>query len=104
MPIGEIYLNSIDKDGTGQGYLLELLDLLPKDVPVPIIMAGGAGKYSHFCDALGEQRIDAAATAHLFNFVNDGMEQSRNNLVKEGFDIPVWDVEKARSLKNTFQL
>jgi len=47
-PIGDLYLNSVDGDGTGQGYDLEVLDLLPKDFGVPVILAGGAGNANHF--------------------------------------------------------
>ena len=47
LPVGEIYLNSIDRDGTGQGYNFDLLDYLPAEVSVPIIIAGGAGNYQH---------------------------------------------------------
>ena len=38
--VGEIYLNSMDQDGTGQGYDLQLLDLLPANMPKPVILAG----------------------------------------------------------------
>ena len=39
--VGELYLNSMDRDGTGQGYDLELLNLLPASMPKPVILAGG---------------------------------------------------------------
>ena len=41
LPIGELYLNSMDRDGTGQGYDYDLLDSLPTPMHIPIILAGG---------------------------------------------------------------
>jgi cyclase len=90
--VGEIYLNSIDRDGTGQGYDLEILDLLPNGMPKPVILAGGAGNALHLSEGLADGRVDAVATAHLFNFVGDGLKQARRSLVNGGVELPVWDI------------
>lgn len=92
-PVGEIYLNSIDRDGTGQGYDLKMLDLLPASVPKPVILAGGAGFASHLLTGLQDARVDAVATAHLFNFVGDGLKQARGSLISNGVCLPVWDAK-----------
>jgi imidazole glycerol-phosphate synthase subunit HisF len=99
LPIGEIYLNSMDRDGTGQGYLNDLIDILPKKLSTPIIIAGGAGKYHHLTEGLKNDKVDAVATAHLFNFVGDGLEKSREGLINSNISLPVWDVEKFKTLK-----
>jgi cyclase len=99
MSVGEIYLNSIDRDGTGQGYLFELLDNIPTNIPVPLIMSGGAGNQKHLIDGLEDTRIDAVATAHLFNFVNDGLRLARESIINNGFDLPSWDIDFASKLK-----
>lgn len=91
--VGEIYLNSIDRDGTGQGYDLQLLDLLPPDMPKPVILAGGAGNATHLAEGLADTRVDAVATAHLFNFVGDGLKQARQSLIGGGVDLPIWDIQ-----------
>lgn len=91
--VGEIYLNSIDRDGTGQGYDLALLDLLPSDMPKPVILAGGVGNAMHLAEGLADSRVDAVATAHLFNFVGDGLKQARQSLIAGGVDLPVWDIQ-----------
>ncbi len=93
LPIGEIYLNSIERDGTGQGYKFELLDLVPKTCSLPIIMAGGVGFASHLIAGLEEIRIDAVATAHLFNFVGDGLKNARDEVGKRGIPLPQWDYD-----------
>jgi imidazole glycerol-phosphate synthase subunit HisF len=91
-PVGEIYVNSIDKDGTGQGFDLNLLKLLPKEMNKPVILAGGAGNASHLLAGLRDQRVDAVATANLFNFVGDGLKNARQTLVSSGIVLPMWDV------------
>lgn len=91
--IGELYLNSMDRDGTGQGYDLRLLDLLPTNMPKPVILAGGVGNASHLEQGLIDPRVDAVATAHLFNFIGNGLKQSREFLISGGVSLPVWDIQ-----------
>jgi cyclase len=104
LPVGDLYLNSIDRDGTGQGYDLCMLQELPRVIPIPVIIAGGAGKYHHLAEGLKNDRVDAVATAHLFNFVGDGLEKARFGLVEDGFNLAEWDIEKARSLNNCLMI
>ena len=99
MNVGEIYLNSIDRDGTGQGYLFELLDNLPNDISVPLIFAGGAGNEKHLIQGLQDERVDAVATAHLFNYVNDGLRLARESIIQNGFELPSWDIDFAERMK-----
>ena len=89
--VGEIYLNSIDKDGTGQGYDIEMAKKLSKEFKIPVIVAGGAGNFNHFAELLSESKIDALATANLFNFVGDGLAKSRESLIESGYNFPQWD-------------
>jgi imidazole glycerol-phosphate synthase subunit HisF len=60
---GEVMLTSIDRDGTGDGYDLELLDAVCSEVSVPVIASGGAGTLEHFADALAPGRADAVLAA-----------------------------------------
>jgi cyclase len=91
--VGELYLNSMDQDGTGQGYDMGLLDLLPQNTSKPVILAGGVGNASHLAAGLSDPRVDAVATAHLFNFVGDGLKQARKSLISSGIDLPFWDIQ-----------
>lgn len=91
--IGELYLNSMDRDGTGQGYDLRLLDLLPTNMLKPVILAGGVGNASHLAAGLADPRVDAVATAHLFNFVGDGLKHARKSLISGGVVLPLWDIQ-----------
>lgn len=100
LPIGEVYLNSVDRDGTGFGYLTELIEQIPDLFSIPVILAGGAGKYPHFSEALNYKHVDAVATANLLNFIGDGLEKSRQQLIDEDFNLPVWNINLATSLNN----
>lgn len=89
--VGEIYLNSIMQDGTGQGYDLEIINRISTKVQVPVIAAGGAGKPEHFVEVLLNS-ADAAATANLFNFVGNGLKNARIFIKDKGIKIPQWDI------------
>ena len=88
--VGELYLNSIDQDGTGQGYDLSLLDQLPTGCSVPVILAGGVGNGAHLSVGFADPRVDAVATAHLFNFVGDGLQLARESMLQQGAQLAVW--------------
>lgn len=88
--VGELYLNSIDRDGTGQGYDFSLLDLLPNDCPVPVILAGGVGNGNHLLEGFRDSRVDAVATAHLFNFIGNGLQLARESLLEQGAKLAIW--------------
>lgn len=65
---GEFLVTSMDKDGTKDGYDLELTRQIAEVVSVPVIASGGAGTKAHFYDALTEGRADAALAASLFHY------------------------------------
>ena len=101
---GEIYLNSIDKDGTGFGYdllVMSKLKLISKKIP--IIISGGAGNDKHFFEALKMDEIDAVSTAHLFNFVGDGLEKARKGLIEKKISFPEWNADIIESYNNYFK-
>tara|TARA_B100001057_G_scaffold461094_1_gene512789 strand:- start:54 stop:839 length:786 start_codon:yes stop_codon:yes gene_type:complete len=91
MPVGEIIINSIDQDGTAQGLDLQILDLIDQDFNMPLILAGGAGHHLHISKALEHKNVDAVSTAHLFNFVGDGLKKCRDGLISEGFELAYWE-------------
>ena len=101
LPVGEIYLTSVDRDGTGNGFHSDLLDLLPKQLSQPVILAGGAAKPEHFLNFLNDQRVSALATAHLFNFVGDGLLRTRETLLRENHLLPSWQPEEIMQMKGS---
>ena len=68
MGAGELLINSIDRDGTMQGYDIELLQKVTAAVNIPVIACGGAGDYGHLTSALHDTRCSAVAAGSLFVF------------------------------------
>lgn len=62
---GEIVLNSIDADGTRNGYELNLTGMISRNVEVPVIASGGGGTVQHLADVLTEGKADAALIASM---------------------------------------
>ena len=88
--IGEIYLNSIDKDGTGFGYDFETIDNISQKINVPLIIAGGAGNEEHLENGLSRETVNAVATANLFNFIGDGLPKARQKILDNKGNIARW--------------
>lgn len=65
---GEILLTSMDRDGTKEGFDLELLNRISTAVTIPVIASGGAGTLEHFYDAFQQGRADACLAASIFHF------------------------------------
>ncbi len=65
---GEILLTSMDRDGTGTGYDLDLLKAVGSATKVPLVASGGAGTLEHFAEALVQAKADAVLAASRFHF------------------------------------
>jgi imidazole glycerol-phosphate synthase subunit HisF len=65
---GEICLNSIDADGTQEGYEIDLTSLISSHVRIPVIASGGAGKPEHLFDVLTRGQADAALIASMVHY------------------------------------
>lgn len=65
---GEILLTSMDRDGTRDGYDLELTKKVAEAVKIPVIASGGAGKPEHFYEALTHAKAEAVLAASLFHY------------------------------------
>ena len=65
MGAGEIVLNSMDADGTKDGYEINLTRMIAENVSVPVIASGGGGTSEHLAQALTEGKADAALIATM---------------------------------------
>lgn len=88
---GEIYLTSMDLDGTGQGYDLDVISKISGFTKLPIIASGGAGKYIHFAEGITNGKVAAVSTANLFNFIEDGLIEARQVMRNGGISMASWD-------------
>lgn len=85
--VGEIMLTSMDRDGTGAGYDIELTRAVSDSVEVPVIASGGAGKLDHFADVLDQGHASAVLAASLFHFGTFTVPQVKDYLVTRGISV-----------------
>jgi cyclase len=83
---GEILLNSMDADGTKDGYDLALIRLVRAAVDVPVIASGGAGAVEHFAPAVAAG-ADAVLAASVFHFGDFGVGEVKDNLRAAGLPV-----------------
>ncbi len=100
---GELFLNSIDKDGTCTGLNYEMLNIVPEKFNKPIILSGGTGNYKHIYEGLNAKNVSAIATANLLNFVADGLIKTRNELLEKKIPFPEWNIDRLRNLEKIYK-
>lgn len=84
---GEICLNSIDADGTKEGYELKLTKLISSNVGIPVIASGGAGKPEHLSDVLTEGMADAALIASMTHYGTHTISEIKSYLRNRGIKV-----------------
>jgi cyclase len=84
---GEILLTSMDRDGTEDGYELELTRAVADAVDVPVIASGGAGELDHLVDAVERGRADAVLCASIFHYGQYTVREAKQRMRAAG--IPV---------------
>ena len=84
---GEICLNSIDADGTQEGYEITLTSLISTSVRIPVIASGGAGKPEHLVDVLTRGRADAALIASMVHYRNYTIREIKDYLENSGVKV-----------------
>jgi len=65
---GEILITSVDREGTGEGYDLELTKMISENLSIPVIAHGGAGKITHVYEVINTGRADAIALASMLHY------------------------------------
>jgi len=88
--VGEILLNSVDRDGTGMGLDLSVFDVVPPEIHLPIVLMGGVGRTDHFQPGLELPRASGVATSNLFAFIGKGLSSSRASLLEAGVNMASW--------------
>jgi len=84
---GEILLTSMDRDGTRDGYDLELTRAVSRAVRIPVIASGGVGSLEHICQGLTLGEADAALAASIFHYGSYTIRQAKEYLRERG--VPV---------------
>ena len=86
---GEILLTSIDRDGTMEGYDLEVTRRLSEAVSIPVIASGGAGNYEHLASVLIEGKASAVAAASIFHFTQQTPLEAKKFLRDRGIKVRI---------------
>jgi cyclase len=84
---GEIMLTSMDKDGTKDGYDIELTRSISESVSIPVIASGGAGTLEHLYEALSDGKADAVLAASIFHYREYTIREAKEYLRSKG--VPV---------------
>ena len=86
---GEIFLTSIDRDGTMQGYDIELVKIVTRSVSIPVIASGGAGKLNHFVKVIKQGGASAVAAASIFQYTDITPNKVKDYLAKFNIGVRV---------------
>ena len=84
---GEIFLTSIDNDGTKKGYDLDLVNQVSTSVSIPIIAFGGVGNWQHFVDAIIKGKADAVSAANIFHFSEHSTYNAKKFMLESGLNV-----------------
>ena len=84
---GEILLQSVDRDGTGRGYDLDLIRSVTSVTRLPVIALGGVGSLDHFAAAVIDAGAAAAAAANIFHFTELSDRRAKRAMARAGADV-----------------
>lgn len=84
---GEILLTSMDRDGTRDGYDVELTAAISEAIPVPVIASGGVGTLGHLLDGLVAGKADAVLAASIFHFGEHTVAEAKDYLAVRGVTV-----------------
>ncbi|NKB20016.1 MAG: imidazole glycerol phosphate synthase subunit HisF [Alphaproteobacteria bacterium] len=98
--IGEIFLTSIDRDGTCQGYDIALVSDVVKAVGVPVIASGGVGEFKHMVEGIRDGGANAVSAANLFHFIGHSLRKAKTYVRENGlnFPDPLWNFQSDHKL------
>jgi len=84
---GEILLTSMDRDGTKNGFDLDLTALISDSVPVPVIASGGVGTLQHLADGITKGKADAVLAASIFHFGQFSLSEAKKFMLGQGINV-----------------
>lgn len=84
---GEIFLTSIDNDGSRKGYDLELTKNVSQSVGIPVIASGGVGEWQHLVDGILLGNADAVSAANIFHYFEQSTKKAKDYMLSKGIDV-----------------
>ena len=88
---GEILLTSMDRDGTRQGFDIELTRAFSSALDVPVIASGGVGTLEHMAQGVLEGRADAVLAASIFHYGEFTVREAKEYMARQGIEIRIPD-------------
>jgi cyclase len=84
---GELFVNSIDRDGRACGYDVELLQHIADTVAIPVVACGGAGTFDDFIEVMERTNVSAVAAGNIFNFTENAYSRAKKALRQAGMNV-----------------
>jgi imidazole glycerol-phosphate synthase subunit HisF len=84
---GEILLTSMDRDGTRDGFDLDLVRAVSEAVTIPVIASGGVGTLDHLVEGIKLGAADAVLAASIFHFGQNTVEEAKRRLAAQGIEV-----------------
>lgn len=84
---GEIFLTSIDRDGSRKGYDLDLVKRVSESVSIPVIASGGVGEWQHLVDGILLGKADAVSAANIFHYFEQSTKKAKDYMLTRGIDV-----------------
>lgn len=87
--VGELMVTSIDNDGLGRGFDIELINSISSIINIPIIVSGGGGSSSHIASVIEKTKIDAVAVGSILHYGLETVEQIKLNLSNQNIKVRI---------------
>jgi imidazole glycerol-phosphate synthase subunit HisF len=87
LEVGELFVNSIERDGSKKGFDMNLINLVATQTTIPLIVCGGAGKWEDFEEVLSIPRVDAVAAANIFQHTDQSVYLAHKHLYNKGLNV-----------------
>ncbi len=87
--MGEILLTSMDRDGTKDGYDIQLTKAVARKVPIPVIASGGVGSLEHLYEGLYEAGANAVLAASIFHFADYSIQEAKKFLREKNVEVRI---------------
>jgi cyclase len=84
---GEVLVQSVERDGSLGGYDLELCRRVARAVPVPVLIAGGAGNWTHLVEGIVEGGADGVVTANVYHFTEASIRSAKAHMARAGLAV-----------------
>ena len=86
---GEIIINSIDKDGSLEGYDYEISNMISNNINIPVLLSGGGGKWRDFVDAVKIGKADGVCTSNIYHFTETSIRSAKKFMFKNKIQVRI---------------